>query len=251
MKFAILAGGRGSRLSELTRTVNKPLLEIGGVPLIFHVAARYFLSGVKEIHLLTGYRSSYFRKRVLEYQRNIATEHENKFFRSMCKAISLKFVATPSECGTFQRLESLIGPEPVMVTYGDTLTSVDVARVLQCWNTFGVKKSLTCVTRPPKRFSSVTWDRATGLVSDFSEKEGLEDCHVGCGFIVLSDLHLDEAERWFTSLESDFLPRLAEQSRLGVYEHVGFWHPVDYLCDLALARETYSRVSSREVPWLK
>ena len=139
----------------------------------------------------------------------------------------------------------------LLVTYGDTLTDVDVGSVVDTYEKVDQVCAITTVTRPNKRFSTVLWDKSTGVVNSFSEKEGREDFYLGCGFILLPSAKDFEYPSAGTSLEKEILPLMATRRRLRAVEHNGFWHPVDYLHDIASIEMEYANKSPYEWPWLK
>jgi glucose-1-phosphate cytidylyltransferase len=248
MKYAILSGGKGTRLSELTGVVNKPLLEVGGIPLALHVVARYFLAGVKECHFLTGFRAESFTRALLE-KRDLLLNHPSRLIREMCEQVSFIFIETPEDADTFERIKPILGSEPVMITYGDTLTNVDVNLVTEEWKTNSLI-SQSCVTRPKRRFSHVDWDKSSRLIRSFEEKTGFEPSYVGCGFIILSNISEFKDMVSFKSLESDVLPFLSKKGCLRAFEHIGLWHPIDYLSDLIAAERLWSEAGANSPIWL-
>jgi glucose-1-phosphate cytidylyltransferase len=157
-------------------------------------------------------------------------------------------VRTSAEADTLERILPLGFDDDVMVTYGDTLTDVDVSAVLEKWREIkGGVDAMTCVVRPKQRFSVLDIDQATGMVKSFGEKVGYESYYKGCGYIVLKKEVL-ESLGTFKSLERDLLPKLATENRLISFEHKGFWHPIDYLKDV---RDAEAILLESETPiWL-
>lgn len=252
MRFAILVGGRGARLSELTQTVNKPLLEVGQIPLVLHVAVRFFLAGARKISLLVGFESERFMIRFGELRTKLLKSKETPpVILRMLETIQFEFSDAGSEVDTFERIRELLSSDPIMVTYGDTLMDIDVRNVIDFWNTNDTTCSLTCVVRPPKRFSSIKWDPTTNKAISFEEKKGMETNYVGCGYVILPPERFLLVEQDARSLEVDVLPRLAREGQLLVYEHSGFWLPVDYLCDLNDAEEIWRQAPPSGPVWMR
>lgn len=251
MKFALLAGGKGTRLSEITRITNKPLIPIGDIPILFHVAVRYLLCGAKTIDILIGHESERFKsefQKALEILRKTKSVHPN--LKALCREIQFNLVETNPHADTFERIIPILGDEPVMVTYGDTLTNVQVDRVIASWLKYDPDHALTCVTRPRNRFSSISWDKTTSKAKTFNEKQGLEQAYVGCGFIILPSLTYADFSGSMTSLEIQVLPDFVRRDKLVVYEHQGLWHPIDYLNDLERAKTMYQDSIDSKIQWL-
>lgn len=251
MRFAILVGGRGTRLSELTKTVNKPLLEVGGIPLVMHVAVRFFLAGARKISLLVGHESNRFLVRFEETRSELLrAQTAPAAILTMLETVEFVFFDAGPSADTFERVRGLFGPDPVMVTYGDTLTDINVREVIDFWIANDKNAALTCVVRPPKRFSSVIWDKQSKKALCFEEKKGLEASYVGCGFIILPSQNSIPISQDFKSLETDVLPWLVENRKLLVYEHMGFWLPIDYVCDIEDARDVWKRSTQPHPVWM-
>ena len=252
MKFAILAGGQGTRLSELTRTVNKPLLEVGEIPLVLHVAVRFFLAGATTISLLVGYEADRFLTRFEEVRIKLLKSGKTPpVIIRMLESVQFEFSDAGAEADTYERILRIFNSGPVMVTYGDTLMDIDVAKVIDFWNARDNTRGLTCVVRPPKRFSSVKWDKASNKALSFEEKRGVEENYVGCGYVILPPEVSRSRSKNATSLEVDVLPGLAQNGQLLVYEHTGFWMPVDYLCDLQDAEKLWQNAPQSGPIWIK
>ena len=252
MKFAILAGGQGTRLSELTQTVNKPLLEIGQIPLVLHVAVRFFLAGASTISLLVGYESDRFLTRFEAARMKLLKSRKTPpVMLRMLESVQFEFLDAGATADTYQRISGFFKSDPVMVTYGDTLTDIDVTALIEFWAAKGNTCALTCVVRPPKRFSTVKWDKSSSKALSFQEKKGLEPDYVGCGYVILPPEASLSIPKNATSLEIDVLPRLAQDDQLLVYEHTGFWLPVDYLCDLHDAEKLWNNAPRSGPVWIK
>ncbi|MDA9797312.1 sugar phosphate nucleotidyltransferase [Luminiphilus sp.] len=251
MKFAILAGGQGTRLSELTRTVNKPLLEVGRIPLVLHVAVRFFLAGATTVSLLVGYESERFLTSFGEVRIKLLKSGKTpSVIRRMLESVQFEFLDAGAAADTYERILGICNSGPVMVTYGDTLMDINVNKVIDFWNARDNTCALTCVVRPPKRFSSVKWDRTSNKALSFEEKKGVETNYVGCGYVILPpEVSCSVAEN-ATSLEIDVLPRLARNGQLLVYEHMGLWLPVDYLSDLQDAEILWNGAPQSGAPWI-
>jgi glucose-1-phosphate cytidylyltransferase len=236
MKFAILSGGAGTRLSELTGVVNKPLIKLGESPILFHVAYRFIkIPECSHISVLYGFNAERF---VHDFNSFFDSEGGTHFLGHVPVRKSMfELFRTDADSDTLERMFPLGSDDDVLVTYGDTLTDVDVGAVLNKWESVrGFVDALTCVVRPKQRFSVLDIDDSTGMVKSFGEKMGYESYYKGCGFIVLKRGILENHSR-FKSLERELLPKLANEGRLISLEHKGFWHPIDYLKDVSDADE--------------
>lgn len=252
MKFAILAGGQGTRLSELTQTVNKPLLEIGQIPLVLHVAVRFFLAGATSVSLLVGYESDRFLTRFEGARIKLLKSGKTPpVILRMLDSVQFEFLDAGAAADTYERISGFFKSDPVMVTYGDTLMDIDVNKLIDFWTAKDNTCALTCVVRPPKRFSAVKWHKASNKAISFEEKKGLEPNYVGCGYVILPPEESLSIPENAASLEIDVLPRLAQNGQLLVYEHTGFWMPIDYLCDLHDAETLWQNAPQSGPIWTK
>lgn len=229
----ILAGGKGTRLKEITQSIPKPMLEIIDKPLLLHLINFYKSNGVSNIFVLTGYKHDY----IVKYFRNNFTELKKETFLidNNCK-ISLVFTGLNSL--TAKRIKKGIkklSEENFYLTYGDGLSDVDLFKLTK---SFFDNKSIATVTavRPPARFGSL--EIKNNNVLSFGEKKQAESGWINGGFFVVNkdvDKYLSDKNEPF---EGHPLERLAKEKKLSAYKHNGFWQCVDTLREKEILEES-------------
>jgi glucose-1-phosphate cytidylyltransferase len=253
MKVVILAGGLGTRLAEETSTRPKPMVEIGGKPLLWHLMNGYASKGFEEFVVALGYKQDV----VKDYFRSLysATNDMSIDFASG----SIEFIernrinwkvdlidtgmATMTG-GRLKRVQNLIGNETFMCTYGDGLASIDVSDLLAFHRSEGRQATVTGV-RPPARFGVL--DVEGTRVKGFLEKPQTSEGWINGGFFVFEPSIFDRIAGDETFLEHEPLASLAAEGQLSVYKHNGFWQPVDTLRDKRYLEELWN---SGSPPWV-
>lgn len=220
----ILAGGQGTRIHEVSQgIVNKPLLEIGGVPIIFHVAARYLLADINHINVLSGWMADEFEQRFWD---KLSLIRENNYLNTIFKNAKFNLVESGQTTDTFERLRYLDcrKSEQFLITYGDTITNIDIKSVIDRSEQNGFAFQISA-TRPKSSYGVIDISRS-GFAKDFSEKRANMPHWVSCGYFKApSDLYSMYPNA--TSIELEVLPDLAKKGLLGVYKHHGIWLPID------------------------
>jgi len=252
MKVVILAGGLGTRLAEETDVIPKPMVEIGGKPILWHIMKHYAHYGFKEFFIALGYKSDIIKRYFLDYYTlncimtidfsNGNVDMQNK----ECEDWLLHLQDTGMQTNTggrVKRLESRLKEETFMVTYGDGVCNVNLQALLRFHNSHGRIATVTAV-RPPARFGGLIFDG--DLVSDFTEKPQIGEGWINGGFLVFEPGVFDYLEGDQSSLEGDALERLAEEHQLAAYKHDGFWQCMDTLRDKRLLERLW--VEGR-APW--
>jgi glucose-1-phosphate cytidylyltransferase len=254
MKVVILAGGRGTRLAEETTSRPKPMVEIGGKPLLWHIMSIYAAHGFNEFLVACGYRGEMIK----EYFHNIFI-HSNDYVVDL-KDGSLKVINTSGTDwrigvidtgldtqtgGRIRRLRSWIGDDTFMVTYGDGLGDVDIGALAAFHQSHGRVATVTAV-RPPARFGGLTLEG--DAVAEFSEKPQVGEGWINGGFFVFESgifdyLHGDDAV-----LEREPLEQLAVDGQLMAFRHEAFWQPMDTLREKLLLESMWA---SGAAPWKK
>lgn len=252
MQVVILAGGYGTRLSEETATRPKPMVEIGGKPIIWHLMHVYAAHGFKDFLVACGYRGDLIK----EYFHN-AYIHNNDYIVNLSDG-SIETVDsgrvdwrigvfdTGLDTQTGGRLLNLrkhIGNSRFMVTYGDGLSNVDIGALLDFHEAHGRIATVTAV-RPPARFGSLALEG--DLVREFAEKPQAGEGWINGGFFVFEPALFDYLEGPHTLLEREPLEGLAEEGQLMAFKHDGFWQPMDTLRDKRLLESLWA---SGEAPW--
>ena len=230
--MAILCGGRGSRLQEHTSTVPKPLVEIGGRPIVWHVVQIYLAQGFDRFLLLTGYRGEQIERFAAEHPWPAGTE-----------IACLDTGETTPTGGRLHRAASHLADEPFCLTYADGVADIDLSALLDA-HARGRATATMTVVRPELPFGVAHLD-AGDRVHGFTEKPRCEHW-VNGGFFVLQpavfDVLTDD-----TSFERDPLERLAADRRLHAFRHEGFWHCMDTFKDAVTLNDLWA---SGEPPWL-
>ena len=220
MKVVILAGGLGTRLAEETDIKPKPMVEIGGRPILWHIMKHYAHYGFKEFFIAGGYKHQAIKRYFLEYDPG--------------EDWKIHIVDTGLETqtgGRLKRLERWLRDGTFMLTYGDGVCDVDLRGLHRFHRAQGRVATLTAV-RPPARFGGLTFDGE--LVQTFSEKPQTGEGWINGGFMILEPRVFDYLAGDETSLELDALPRLARNRQLAAYRHDRFWQCMDTLRDVRL-----------------
>ena len=232
MKTVILAGGLGTRLSEETTTRPKPMVEIGGMPILWHIMKLYGEAGFHEFVLALGYKA----------------EVVKSFFRddAQQEGWTVHLVDTGLETqtgGRLKRLSSWVSDSTFMMTYGDGVAGLDLSALLAFHRTQGRLATVTAV-RPPARFGALSLDGH--LVNRFSEKPQTGEGWINGGFFVLEPGVLDYLDEDDTVFEHGPLERLAQHGQLAAYRHEGFWQCMDTVRDVRLLNMLWAE---DRAPW--
>ena len=217
MKVVILAGGKGTRLSEYTKLIPKPMLRIAKVPIIVRIIKHYLKFGFKDFIVATGYK-----KKVIE-----------KYFSKNLKNLNIQTINTGLNSMTGGRIKLLkkFLDSTFMLTYGDGLSNVNLNKLLKFHNRNKYFVTLTAV-RPPARFGGI---KISGKrVKYFKEKSKLDEGWINGGFFVMEPKIFDYIKNDKTILEQYPLEKLSSQKKLGAYRHNGFWQCVDTIRDKEL-----------------
>jgi len=230
----ILCGGRGTRLQEHTQAIPKPLVEIGGYPIVWHVIQLYAVQGFRRFLLATGYKGELIEQFVLECQ--------------WPDGVSVECVDTGLETPTGGRIrklfdERLTEEERFCATYADGVANIDLAALLNFHSQHGALASMT-VVRPELQFGVTELDGADGRVTGFREKPRSEHWINGGFFCMQKDaLNYLESD---SVLEREPLERLAQESELRAYRHEGFWECMDTYKDAVALNDLWA---SGQAPW--
>ncbi|MCL6581411.1 MAG: glucose-1-phosphate cytidylyltransferase [Firmicutes bacterium] len=252
MKVVILAGGLGTRLAEETATRPKPMVEVGGRPLVWHIMKLYARHGFTDFVLCLGYRAEVVKDYFLGY-----THLSSDLTVSLADGrvvvhdgpregwtVTLVDTGPSTETGgRVRRVGHLLGGERFFLTYGDGVADIDISRLLAFHLAHGRLATLTAV-RPPARFGHLDLDGE--CVTRFAEKPRRGEGWVNAGFFVFEPGVLDYLEGDATVLEREPLERLAREGQLMAFRHEGFWQCMDTLRDVRLLNELWS---SRRAPW--
>ena len=216
MKVVILAGGLGTRLSEETQIKPKPLVEIGGRPILWHILQLYLSQGFSDFVVCTGYKHEMIESFTSEIMRS----------QSDLKIQSLYTGENTSTGGRIKKAWEMIGDSQIMATYGDGVANIDL-RSLREFHDSHKKLATVTAVRPPARFGRL---HLTGeVVTKFGEKNQSEEGWINGGFFLLNAGAKEFLLDYETPFEHYPLVQLAEQGQLMAYKHEGFWQPMDTL----------------------
>ena len=246
MKVAILAGGVGSRLSEETEIKPKPMVEVGGKPILWHIMKHYARHGHKDFVVALGYKGEYIKKYMLDYA-TLSSNLTVDFGRAKVERQNgggpvdwrVELVDTGQDTATggrIKRLQPQIGNERFMLTWGDGVSNVDLQKLLDFHKAHGKLATVTAV-RPPARFGRLELDG--DRVADFSEKPQLGEGWINGAFFVLEPAVFDYVDGDTTQWEREPLERLAQEGQLMAYRHDSFWQCMDTLRDRKLLEQLW------------
>jgi glucose-1-phosphate cytidylyltransferase len=251
VKAVILAGGKGTRISEESYLRPKPMIEIGGKPILWHIMKIYSAGGVDDFIICCGYRGyvikSYFANYFLQTCDVTFDIAKNKMEVHQIGAEPWKvtLVDTGLETmtgGRLKRVRSYLGTEDFHFTYGDGLADVDLKALVDLHQREKVLATITSVS-PPGRFGSLV-SRGDRVLSFREKPEG--SSRINGGYFVLSPKVIDYIDNDDTVWEGEPLERLAQEGQLAAYAHEGFWHPMDTLRDM---KQLEAMWSSGKAPW--
>ncbi|MGO4735544.1 glucose-1-phosphate cytidylyltransferase [Bosea sp. 2KB_26] len=252
MKVVILAGGFGTRLSEETDIRPKPLVEIGGKPILWHIMKIYAAAGLTDFIICCGYKGQMIKNYFVNYFT------ENYDITVDLGSNSVDFIGNPSEKwkvtlidtgpmtmtgGRLKRVSHLLGGETFCMTYGDGVADIDIKRVIAHHRAEGRQATVTAVPSPG-RFGVL--ELGGGVVSEFREKPANEMGWINGGFFVLEPETIDLIANDATTWEREPLEQLAAKDQLAAYRHTGFWRPMDTLRD---KRELEQMWATEAAPW--
>lgn len=254
MKAVILAGGLGTRITEETHLKPKPMIEIGGKPILWHIMKLYSAHGVNDFIICCGYRGYVIKEYFANYFLHMSdvtfdmTKNKMEVHHQYAEPWKVTLVDTGEDTLTGGRLKRvgryLDGEEPFCFTYGDGVGDVDITQLIEFHKSNGSLATLTA-TNPPARFGVLE----IGLdhkIHSFKEKPVSEDGLINGGFFVLSPKVLDLIEGDSTIWERQPLERLAAMGQLAAYRHEGFWQPMDTLRDKNYLEELWA---TSNAPW--
>ncbi len=252
MKCVILAGGLGTRISEETTVKPKPMVEVGGRPILWHIMKIYAAHGVDEFIICLGYKGymikEYFANYFLHMSDVTFEMRTNKtvIHQASAEPWRVTLVDTGEHSmtgGRLRRVRSYLGDDDFFFTYGDGLADIDLTALTKAHREGGRKATVTAVL-PPGRYGAL---RLQGdAVSSFEEKPPGEVGWINGGFFVLSPSVIDYIEDDMTTWEQEPLKRLARERQITAYFHRGFWQPMDTLRE---KNQLESLWTSGHAPW--
>ena len=234
MKVIILSGGFGTRIAEYTSIIPKPMIRIGGKPIIEHIMEIYSKYGHKDFYLALGYKSEVIKEYFYNYaflnsnfQINLKDGKVSPFEKNE-KDWSVNLIDTGINTmtgGRLKRLKKFIGDETFLMTYGDAVTDLNINKVLAFHKNHGKMVTVTGV-RPPARFGELTLNDINEVL-EFKEKPNTHAGWINGGFFVIEPEFFKYIENDNTILEKEPLEKVAKNNQLMAFLHNGFWHCVD------------------------
>lgn len=252
MKAVILAGGLGTRISEETSLRPKPMIEIGGKPILWHIMKMYSAHGVNEFVVCCGYKGYVIKEYFANYFLHMSdvtidlSENSMEVHHRKAEPWKITLVDTgelTQTGGRLKRVAPYLGNDDFCMTYGDGVSSVDISSLIAFHKGHGKKATMTAV-QPPGRFGALEIDGTS--INSFLEKPSGDGGWINGGFFVLNPSVLDLVEADDTIWERKPLESLAKQGELQAHFHAGFWQPMDTLRDKNLLEDLWS---SGQAPW--
>ncbi len=254
MKAVILAGGLGARLSEETAVRPKPMVEIGGRPILWHILKIYSSHGINEFIICCGYKGEVIKEYFANYYRNSADitfdlrHNEMEVHRCEAEPWRVTLVDTGDRTmtgGRLKRIRDHLDDGSFCLTYGDGVTNVDIGKLVQFHRSQKTAATLTAV-QPPGRFGAFTMETGQSKILHFREKPDGDGAWINGGFFVLEPSVLEYIEDDSTVWEAEPMNRLAHDGELSAWRHDGFWHPMDTLRDKNYLEQLWE---SGKAPW--
>lgn len=254
MKAIILAGGLGTRISEESHLKPKPMIEIGGKPILWHIMKIYSAAGIHDFVICLGYRGYVIKEYFANYFLHMSdvtfdmANNKMEVHQNNAEPWRVTLVETGEETMTGGRLKNAaayVGEQDFCFTYGDGVSDLDIGKLLAFHKE---KKTLATVTavQPPGRFGALNLEG--DLITSFEEKPKGDGGWINGGFFVLSPRVIDYVKGDDTFWELEPMQRLAREGNLAAYKHKGFWHAMDTLRDKNYLEDLWS---SGRAPWKK
>ena len=215
MKVVILAGGLGTRLSEYTKKIPKPMVKIKKVPIIVHIIKHYKKFGLKDFYIAAGYKKEIIKR----------------YFKKNGMRVNINVIDTGQKTmtgGRLKRLKKYLDKDPFMMTYGDGISDINIKKLMSYHQRNKNIATLTAV-RPPARFGAIKING--NKVSYFKEKSKLDEGWINGGFFVFEPKIFNYIKNDKTFLEKEPLSKLGKIKQLNAYKHKGFWHCMDTIRD--------------------
>lgn len=256
MKVVILAGGLGTRISEESHLKPKPMIEIGGKPILWHVMKSYSAFGYNEFVICCGYKAHVIKEYFADYylhrsditfdftEDNCIEIHNN--FAEPWKVTLIDTGLNTMTGGRVKRIQKYVGNEPFMLTYGDGVCDVDIDALMSYHKGHGKLATLTAI-QPDGRFGVLDLD-GNNSIHSFREKSKSDSGWINGGFMVLQPEIFDYIEGDTTVLEKEPLETVAQTGNLMAYKHDGFWQCMDTQRDRELLE---TLIETKQAPWIK
>lgn len=255
MKAVILAGGYGTRISEESGLRPKPMVEIGGKPILWHIMKIYSAFGINDFIICCGYKGEVIKQYFADYFINHSDvsfnlrNNEIELHQNSIEPWKVTLVNTGTDTmtgGRLKRVKDYLGNETFCMTYGDGLSNVDISKLINFHQSQGTLATLTAIQQP-NRFGLFNLSDENSKVTQFMEKPNLPEMHwVNGGFFVLEPEVINYIDNDATSWEREPLENLARIGELSAYRHTGFWQAMDTVRDKNLLEEIWK---TGKAPW--
>ncbi len=254
MKAVILAGGLGTRLSEETSIKPKPMVEVGGQPILWHIMKIYSSHGINEFIICCGYKGYVIKEYFNNYFLHMSDVTFDMRFNQMnvhtgnAEPWRVTLVDTGAESmtgGRLRRVKEHIGQETFCFTYGDGVSNVDVTKLVDFHKQQETLATLTAV-QPPGRFGAIALGPDQTQIDSFQEKPEGDGAWINGGYFVLEPEVIDFIDDDSTIWEQQPLKKLAQKGQLSAYKHSGFWQPMDTLRDKRKLEDMWQQ---NKAPW--
>ena len=252
MRTIILAGGFGTRLAEETEVRPKPMVEIGGRPILWHIMKTYAHYGYNDFSIALGYKGEMIKRFFLDYRLltsslSVSLSDEKVIWHNGSdENWNVDLIDTGADTMTGGRLKRMLSTnekETVMMTYGDGVANINIRELVDFHRSHGKLATVTAV-RPPARFGSLTFDG--DQVTGFTEKPQLGEGWINGGYFVFEPDVAEYIKDDGTYLEREPMERLASDGQLIAFKHSNFWQPMDTMRDLQSLRQ---RWDAKDAPW--
>ncbi len=252
MKAVILAGGLGTRISEETLIKPKPLIEVGGMPLLWHIMKNYSLHNINEFVICCGYKGYMIKEYFSNYFLHTSdvtfdlTDNKMEVHHKFTEPWKVTLVDTGKKTmtgGRLKRVKDFVGNDTFCFTYGDGISDIDISKLVEFHKNSKTIATVTAV-QPPGRFGTLDIDENNH--TSFVEKPAGDGNWINGGFFVLEPTVFDYLENDMTIWERQPLEKLAKENQLVAHKHTGFWQPVDTLRDKEYLEELWN---SGIAPW--
>ncbi len=254
MKAVILAGGYGTRISEESAVRPKPMVEVGGMPILWHIMKIYASHGVEDFVIAAGYKSDVVKEWFANYylhRSNVTFDlaaNTAKMHTTTAEPWRVTIVDTGDKTmtgGRLKRVAPYLEAETFCLTYGDTVSDVDVRALIDFHRRQAALATVTAI-QPPGRFGALALEHGEDRVGSFVEKPRGDGGWVNGGFFVCEPAVLSYIDGDETVWEREPMERLAREANLAAYRHTGFWHPMDTLRDRMVLEERWAAL---DAPW--
>jgi glucose-1-phosphate cytidylyltransferase len=254
MRAVILAGGFGTRLSEETSIKPKPMVEIGEMPILWHIMKIYSAHGINDFIICLGYKGYFIKEYFSKYylhRSSVTIDLKNnnmEVHRNQTEPWRVALIDTGQDTmtgGRIKRVREFVGDDTFFLTYGDGVSDIDITKLLEFHKNSGAYATLTAV-QPPGRFGAFNLHHNNDMISSFKEKPQGDSAWINGGYFVLEPEIFDYISDDSTVWEREPMESLAVDGKLAAYRHTGFWQPMDTLRDKVSLEQMWE---SGKAPW--